>query len=1817
MMFSKDIVDLGDDVFEGSNDELRIFQEVFYGNAAVGCSKKGDTAGVTRSLKEHDNILEISPSSHSENSAITNEASPKDLCQKEAASAELQRDSRALSSTEGSIVDERTDHDMLAKRMRYSVNELSNFKPYLDKAVASSVPLKQVVSEAYRPVLPAPCQILMCHVVESCSEGVTSSCYLLKQYPESDPEGNLGDTNALNGSLSGSDGSEVKQVGCSKSIASPPSQESSATKLLVPSPTTVAVSESGSPVYADKRTTKVTYPECKDDEILTGESMKDAHTILRSRVYLLLERAGWSPERRIRNDGRNRYVYLSPEGKLFREFPKVWDLLGQSLDAHGNNNSNLDDKQWTNVDQFCSDLYETLKYIDNTMNDWEPKCALTCQWVLLDPFVNVVLVNRKIQALRAGNLVKAKQSNVIDMESKADVDCRLKSRKGVRKRPLNKHGEKTVCSPLASDTVKTHKTRSIYVSDGDSMRLVKTIGGTGNRYVGTCTNEDVNSCRLSACDSDSTCLQHPAYLCNVPVSTVETNAIYGQSSPHQASCMSSPSCNKQNMELIRKNSTKDSAVCLYEEGDEPLERCVTDAGMKKMDCKTAGFSGVELSKLSESKADDICLVNARSSQLKLVDVHGWSTDCVDNDANSNKFPTSFFERHNALCRSILGRSRQSRNPSDCCSEKLKVGHDTDKPLHAYDGSVESQSCKKSLRPKKRHSSKKRSMGCQPKDDDLLISAIIKKRSYRSRINACGPEPRKFKFKSLKKRKTQKGSCRLLLRNLGKGGKHVIDRWTIVGKRTVLDWLISVGAILINETVQYRDSKVDAVVKEGLITKDGILCNCCSEVFSVSKFKTHAGFNQNRLCSNLFVGSGRPYSLCQLQAWSAEYKIRRSGTRHVSVDEFDKNDDSCGLCGDGGELLCCDNCPSTFHQSCLSAEELPEGNWYCPNCTCEVCGALANDTGTSSSCAALQCSQCDKKYHQVCLTDKGMGKVGGAPWFCSSECEEVFGGLQSRIGLYNHIADDYSWTLLRCIQEDQKVPSAQRSALKAECNSKLAVAVTIMEECFLSMIDPRTGIDMIPQVVYNWGSEFARLDYHGFYTAVLEKDDVLISVASIRVHGVAVAEMPLIATCSKYRRQGMCRRLLNSIEKMLISLKVKKLVITAISDLVETWTIGFGFVPVEEDEKRSLSKINLMVFPGTVMLKKTLYMDRFADLEIGVEDRYFSALDSDASCKIGICLEGNPKIDGIYGNTEKDSVKDGGATELKVKLISSSGMKTGEAPKTAAATEVEPELFDGLASLEQEDRVTNIITGFREEVFNVPVGYEMETNVSGEREILQLGSLGMSEGSSLMSSQISAVGSEIKHVIADQSSLQDAKNRYSIKTLGCMEIPSSQNKPNGRAEIVTADKLCELPELLECINQENPLLSHQFTGECLYELVFTQKETDVVPCDVATHAESMLMEAESVSELRNHVGCKGESTSDACKTCHNIPSKLENSEAVKPDVEANAISMSKNVATEKENSEAAKKDKQSVGGIEVGAASNGRENMTINSMNLEALKEDEEAAVGMNWGEQSTGDIDVNENVTIQLMNLETLQEHEDASVGINIEPGSDMSKNMVSRLVNLEAMQEEAAKCGEREAASSRNMRGNLLSKMVNLVAVIEGGNFAEGMEVEAANLSSKIVVTKDDDAADCMKIEAASNTSNFVKTEHVSSEAVKENRDVSANGTIKLVNSEGIKNMKTHESMEISTMSDMNEVVTTHLVTLGSVEEDVEVAVEAMETGAELNCHKEISLEKSSSEQYCENDMIQNDGVSGQETQCVTVAENQLSVIEQSQQASVLPLSQ
>ncbi|XP_032090978.1 chromodomain-helicase-DNA-binding protein 3 isoform X1 [Thamnophis elegans] len=59
-----------------------------------------------------------------------------------------------------------------------------------------------------------------------------------------------------------------------------------------------------------------------------------------------------------------------------------------------------------------------------------------------------------------------------------------------------------------------------------------------------------------------------------------------------------------------------------------------------------------------------------------------------------------------------------------------------------------------------------------------------------------------------------------------------------------------------------------------------------------------------------------------------------------LDEKEEEDDHmeyCRVCKDGGELLCCDACISSYHIHCLNPPlpEIPNGEWLCPRCTCPM------------------------------------------------------------------------------------------------------------------------------------------------------------------------------------------------------------------------------------------------------------------------------------------------------------------------------------------------------------------------------------------------------------------------------------------------------------------------------------------------------------------------------------------------------------------------------------------------------------------------------------------------------------------------------------------------------------------------------------------------------------------------------------------------------------------------------------------------------------------------------------------------------------------
>lgn len=59
------------------------------------------------------------------------------------------------------------------------------------------------------------------------------------------------------------------------------------------------------------------------------------------------------------------------------------------------------------------------------------------------------------------------------------------------------------------------------------------------------------------------------------------------------------------------------------------------------------------------------------------------------------------------------------------------------------------------------------------------------------------------------------------------------------------------------------------------------------------------------------------------------------------DDEEKNDndwniDECCLCKMDGSLICCDGCPNAYHSRCVGvvSDLLPEGDWYCPECSIE-------------------------------------------------------------------------------------------------------------------------------------------------------------------------------------------------------------------------------------------------------------------------------------------------------------------------------------------------------------------------------------------------------------------------------------------------------------------------------------------------------------------------------------------------------------------------------------------------------------------------------------------------------------------------------------------------------------------------------------------------------------------------------------------------------------------------------------------------------------------------------------------------------------------
>nr|XP_027082629.1 increased DNA methylation 1-like [Coffea arabica] len=440
-----------------------------------------------------------------------------------------------------------------------------------------------------------------------------------------------------------------------------------------------------------------------------------------------------------------------------------------------------------------------------------------------------------------------------------------------------------------------------------------------------------------------------------------------------------------------------------------------------------------------------------------------------------------------------------------------------------------------------------------------------------------------------------------------------EKWKM--KATIFSWLIDSKTIEENAEVFYMDDHSKKIIKEGIIRREGILCNCCDKIFTVANFSIHCGRQSAKPYERIFTSKNQNSLLsCMIRAWNMpeeceSRKFNRIQTRGNASDSYD---DACMICADGGNLMCCELCNSTYHQDCIQLKEVPRGSWYCPYCVCRFCRNPAHDNDY-----LIECPQCEQKYHWNCHLRREMkiidlNSMPCAP-FCEGRCKEVYDKLERNlVGLKNELDEGFSWSLLHHMDNDTG-SYTDDTYKRIVCHSKLAVALRLMDDCFEPIVDRHTRINVIRSVVYNCGANFKRIQFRGFYTAVLEKDDEIISVASLRIHGTKLAEMPFIATSDQYRCKGMCKKLMVAIESVksifeslrilfivhwwfswrffcsaaLCYLNVESLVIPSTSERISNWIEKYGFRLLDSTLNREIICRNTLMFHDSVRLQKSL------------------------------------------------------------------------------------------------------------------------------------------------------------------------------------------------------------------------------------------------------------------------------------------------------------------------------------------------------------------------------------------------------------------------------------------------------------------------------------------------------------------------------------------------------------------------------------------------------------------------------------------------------
>ncbi|XP_048128377.1 uncharacterized protein LOC115750485 isoform X1 [Rhodamnia argentea] len=338
------------------------------------------------------------------------------------------------------------------------------------------------------------------------------------------------------------------------------------------------------------------------------------------------------------------------------------------------------------------------------------------------------------------------------------------------------------------------------------------------------------------------------------------------------------------------------------------------------------------------------------------------------------------------------------------------------------------------------------------------------------------------------------------------------------------------------------------------------------------------FATRRRKAKVFQSFGKEFRLKDMVSSPRKCKRKRA---HLACPQ---SDTICFVCHYTGDLVHCRHCFSSYHLGCLQLKVVPNDKWICPSCCCGLCGGRDSINGNQQMTNA--CFQCTRQYHVNCLDKVGSLYPSSYPSdrFCSNACYQLYVQLHLLLGTSNSTTvDGLTWTMIRSMRNECKACNITRNY----SSLKISHALKVIKESFQPITELHTNRDLIKDIVFNSVSKLKRLDFRGFYLMVLHKGDEIASVATVRILGPRLAEMPLVATSFQFRRQGMCRVLMCELEKLLVQLGVERLILPAASQVRTTWEASFGFTEMPISDRQELLGYPLLGFQGTTMIQKFL------------------------------------------------------------------------------------------------------------------------------------------------------------------------------------------------------------------------------------------------------------------------------------------------------------------------------------------------------------------------------------------------------------------------------------------------------------------------------------------------------------------------------------------------------------------------------------------------------------------------------------------------------